>query len=154
MNDNSSANRAQNGIPSDDQMDFLLRDFFRLEVPTELNHPLRLNAMAAEAATTLTVATENIVEPSRPRSVRFIAVALSVAAMALAVLVVISRNDVPPSNGSNVANGIFAAPAATPNDEKPMLVSPEGDSHASKKTVGPDGVTLEETDVIELHPKE
>jgi len=155
MNDNSSANRAQNGMPTDDQMDSLLRDFFRLEVPTELSRPVRLNAMASAAVTTLTVAPENTVErTSRPRSVRFFAVALSVAAMALAVMVVISRDDVSPSNGSNVANGIFDAPATSPNVDEPMLVSPEGDSHAPTKTVGPDGVTLEETDSIELHPQD
>ena len=154
MNDNSSANWAQNGMPSDDQMDSLLRDFFRLEVPTQLSHPLQLNPITTATIATLTVAPESRLEHSRTRSARFIAVTTSVAAMALAVLVVISGNDSPPANGSNVANGVIEAPAATPNVDEPMLVSPEGDSQAPTTAVGPDGITLEETDSIELPPQD
>ena len=154
MNDNSSANWAQNGMPSDDQMDSLLRDFFRLEVPTQLSHPLQLNPIPAATIATLTVAPESRLEHSRTRSVRFIAVTTSVAAMALALLVVISGNDSPPANGSNVANAIIEAPAATPHVDEPMLVSPEGDSQAPTTAVGPDGITLEETDSIELPPQD
>ena len=47
MSDNSATNRAESRMPSDDQTDVLLRDFFRLEVPTELNQPLRRNQLAA-----------------------------------------------------------------------------------------------------------
>ena len=151
MNDNSAANHAESHIPSDDQTDALLRDFFRLEVPTELNQPLGRNPLATATVATLTRAPEHRSEPSRPRSVRFVAVSTSVAAMALAVLVMISGNNPPSSHVSNGANGGTESPDATPEIDKPMLVSPEGDSRPSTKAVGQDGVTLEETDTIELH---
>ena len=74
--------------------------------------------------------------------------------MALAVLVVISGNNVPSSHVANGANGSTKAPDTTPKIDKPMIVSQEGDSRTSTKAVGPDGVTLEETDVIKLHPQQ
>ena len=152
MNDISNTNRAQGRMPSNDQMDFLLRDFFRLEVPTELNQPLRRNPLSIAAAATLTLAPEHHVEQRRPRSVRFVGVAASVAAMALAVLVLVSGNHELPSNDSGFAGRDTKPPVTTPDIDKPMLVSPQGDSRASTKAIGPDGVTLEETDSIELHP--
>lgn len=151
MNDNSATNHAESRLPSDDQTDALLRDFFRLEVPTELNQPLRRHLLATATVATLTRAPEHRPEPSRPRSVRFVAVSASVAAMAMAVLVMISGNNPPSSHVSNGANGGTESPRLTPEIDKPMLVSPEGDSRPSTKAVGPDGVTLEETDTIELH---
>jgi len=150
MNDNSSTNEPQIKLLSDDQMDSLLRDFFRLEVPVELNQPLQLRP---STVTTLTVAAELEDQLTRPRSVRFVAVAASVAAMAMAVLVVISADNSPPSNGSTIANGLLNPPTDSPNIDKSMLVSPQGDSNKSTRTVGADGVTLEETDSIELHPQ-
>lgn len=153
MNDNSATNRAESRMPSEDQTDALLRDFFRLEVPTELSQPLRRNQLTTSTVATLTVAPDLRVEQPRPRSVRFVAVTASVAAMALAVLVVISGNNAPSSHVSNGADGGTESPNPTPKIDKPMLVSPEGDSRKATKAVGPDGVTLEETD-IELHPQE
>ncbi|MBC7967377.1 MAG: hypothetical protein H7Z17_15790 [Fuerstia sp.] len=158
MNDNSATNRAESRMPSDDQTDALLRDFFRLEVPTELSQPLRRNQLTTSTVATSTVATLTVapdlrVEQPRPRSVRFVAVTASVAAMALAVLVVISGNNAPSSHVSDGADGGTESPNPTPKIDKPMLVSPEGDSRKATKAVGPDGVTLEETD-IELHPQE
>ncbi len=152
MNDNSTTNRAQSRIPSDDQMDSLLRDFFRLEVPTELNQPLRRIPLTIAVAATLTLAPEHHVEPLRPRSVRVVGVAASVAAMALAVLVLVSGNHEPPTNGNGFAGPDTRPPLATPGDDLQMLVSPQGDSSKSTKVVGPDGVTLEETE-IELYPQ-
>lgn len=156
MNDNSSTNEPQNKLLSDDQIDSLLRDFFRLEVPIELNQPLQLRpttATVAASATTLTVAAELENQPTRPRSVRFVAVAASVASMAMAVVIAISTGTSPPSNGRTIANGLLNVPVNTPDIHKPMLVSPHGDSKKSTSTVGADGVTLEETDSIELHPQ-
>jgi hypothetical protein len=150
MNDNSSTNEPQNKLLSDNQMDSLLRDFFRLEVPIELNQPLQLRPTTV---TTLTVAAELEDQPTRSRSVRFVAVAASVAAMALAVVVAISAGTPTPSNGVTIANGLLNAPGITPNIDKPMLVSPEGDLQKSQNAIGSDGVTLEETDGIELHPQ-
>ena len=67
MNENSSANRDQSRIPSDDQMDFLLRDFFRLEVPTALNQSLRRRSLATAAAATLTLVGCQLRPTSRTR---------------------------------------------------------------------------------------
>ena len=153
MNENSSTNRAQSRILSDDQTDSLLRDFFRLEVPAELSQPLRHVPLATPAVATLTLAPEHHVEQLRPQSSRFVGVAASVAAMALAVLVLISGSNEPPANGKSVAEGNIRSPATTPDIEEPMLVSPQGDSRTSTKVIGRDGVTLEETDSIELHPQ-
>ena len=156
MNDISNTSRAQGRIRSDDQMDSLLRDFFRLEVPTELNQPLRRNPLSIAAAATLTLAPEHHVEQRRPRSVRFVGVAASVAAMALAVLVMIFGNTAHPLDGNGLAKGTTGdtrSPGTTPDIDNPMLVSPQGDSSKSTKVIGPDGVTLEETDSIELHPQ-
>ena len=153
MNDISNTSRAQGRIRSDDQMDSLLRDFFRLEVPTELNQPLRRNPLATTAAATLTLAPEHYADQLRPWSVRLVAVAASVAAMALALLVLVSGNHAPPINRSGFADRDSMPPATTHDIENPMLVSPQGDSPTSAKVVGPDGVTLEETDGIELHPQ-
>jgi hypothetical protein len=150
MNDNSSTNEPQNKRLTEDQMDSLLRDFFRLEVPIELNQPLQFHPTAA---TTLTVATEFDHQPTHSRSVRFVAVAASVAAMAMAVVVAIFAATSPPPNGSTIANGLLNPHTETPEIDRPMLVSPHGDSQNSQKTVGDDGVTLEETDSIELHPQ-
>ncbi len=150
MNDNSSTNEPQNKLLSDDQMDSLLRDFFRLEVPVELNQPLQFRSTTA---TTLTVAAELEDQPTRPRSERFFAVAVSVAAMAMAVMVAISAGTSPPSNADIIANGLLNVPTNTPDNEKSMLVSPQGDSKKSSNAIGADGVTLEETDSIELHPQ-
>ncbi len=150
MNDNSSIDEPQSKLLSDDQMDSLLRDFFRLEVPVELKQPLQLRP---STATTLTVVASLADQPTRSRSVRFVAVAASIAAMTMAVVVAISTGNSPPSNGSTIANGGLNVPTNTPNNEKAMLVSPYGDSENTTKPVSPDGVTLEETDNIELHPQ-
>ena len=153
MNENSSSNRNQSRILSDDQTDSLLSDFFRREVPAELNQPLRRTPLATGAATTLTLAHEHHVEQLRPQSTRFVGVAASVAAMALAVLVLIYGNNEPSANRRSFADGDTRTPVATPDTDKQMLVSPQGDSGKSAKVIGSDGVTLEETDSIELHPQ-
>lgn len=150
MNDNSSTNEPQSKLLSEDQMDSLLRDFFRLEVPIKLNQPLQFRPTTV---TTLTMTAEPDHQPTRPRSVRFVAVAASVAAMAMAVIVAISAGTSPRSNGSAMANGLLNPQSETPNIDPPMLVSPNGDSQKSRHAVGADGVTLEETDNIELHPQ-
>lgn len=150
MNENSPTDVRQNKMPSDGQTDSLLRDFFRLEVPIELNQPLQLSPVSA---TTLTVVAERAAGKPRSRSVRILAVAISVAAMAMAVLVVVSGNNSHSSGDSNIADGLINVPAKTPIIDNPMLVSPGSDSKNTTKPVGADGVTLEETDVIEVHPQ-
>ena len=153
MNENSSSNRAQSRILSDDQTDSLLSEFFRREVPAELNQPLRRSPLATAASATLTLAHEHHVEQLRPQSTRFVGVAASVAAMALAVLALISGNNEPSANRRSFADGDTRSGAATPDTDKPMAVSEQGDSLKSTKVIGPDGLTLEETDSIKLNPQ-
>ena len=149
MNENSETNGGQRRLPSGDEMDALLRDFFRFETPLELNQPLRCHGLPIAAVATLTLAPEHHVEPLRSRSIRVVGVAASVVAMALAGLVLVSGKHELRSNGNGFAG---RAPLATPSEiDKPMLVSPQGDSRGSSKAIGPDGLTLEETDSIELH---
>ena len=125
MNDNSSTNGPQSRMPSDEQMDALLHNFFRLEVPVQLNQ-----SPAVVGSTGAVV--EGLAQPQR-RSVRFVAVAVSVAAMAMAMLVIISVDNSQPSSGKV---------------DQPMLVSPEGGHKSLSKAVGPDGVTLDETEGV------
>lgn len=150
MNDNSTTNRLPSKMPSDDQMDLLLSSFFRLEVPTELHQPLQLPPLATAS---LTVVPQHHVEQSRPRTVRLVAIVASVAAMAMSVLLVISTNNSQPSNGHDIANGILKSAGVTPAIDNPMLVSPDGNKQQPFKAISPDGVTLEETDGIDLHPQ-
>ena len=138
-------------MPSDEQMDHLLRSFFHLEVPTELHQPLQQRPLAAAS---LTIVSERHVEQSsRPRTVRFVATVASVAAMAMSVLVVISANNSQPPNGHDIADGVSKNAAMTPKIDDPMLVSPEGNHLKPSTAIGPDGVTLEETEGIDLHPQ-
>lgn len=150
MTDNSSTNGPPGRLPSDDQMDLLLHDFFRLEVPAELDQPLKPGPLAAAS---LTVVSKRYVEQSRPRTVQRVAIVASVVAMAMSVLLVISPDNSQPSNGHDIANGILKSAGVTPGIDNPMLVSPEGNHLKSSRAVGPDGVTLEETEGIDLHPQ-
>ena len=151
MKNDSISNPTQNGLPSDEQVDSVLRDFFRLEVPAELSQPLRRNSLPNATIAASMKGFENRTEQLQFRAVRSVAVAASVAAMALGVLVVISGNKSSPVNGGTAANGTIHAPATTPDIDKPMLVSPQGDSRTSGQSISPDGVTLEETDSIKFH---
>ncbi len=136
MNDNSSTNGSHGSIPSDQQMDLLLQDFFRLEMPAELNRPFLAVPVAGASPVTLSVQEEQRAVQQRPRSVRFFSMAVAVASMGLATVMILSNSNSRPAG-----------------PQKPMLVSPHGDAQKPTAIVGPDGVTLEETDSIELHPR-
>lgn len=150
MKDDSFNRKAQRTMMSDEQTDSLLRDFFRLEVPIGLSQPWR-RVQPPALAVMAPKATGDGTKGSQSRPVRLIVVATSIAAMGLAVLIVSSGNDSPPVHSSTVTNGTNDGPGITPVTDKPMLVSPEGDSRTSGKSISPDGVTLEETDSIRLH---
>ncbi len=151
MSDDSTSNPTQGELLSDEQMDSVLRDFFRLEVPAELGQPLRRFPLTTAPIAASMMGSDNHDEQLQSRSVRSVAVAVSVAAMALGILVVISGNRSSPVKGDRAANGTIDERATTPVLNEPMLVSPQGDSPASGKAIAPDGVTLEETDSIKLH---
>ena len=152
MKNDSSTNRIPSTIPSDDQVESLLCEFFRLEVPTGLSQPLRRGQLPTLSIVDSAKADRSHPESTQqPRSVRMVAVATSVAAMALALLIAITGDNSSLVNHGTAVNGVNDAPGTNSVTDKPMLVSPEGESRASEKAITPDGVTLEETDSIDLH---
>ena len=153
MNDNSFTHGSRSRIPSDERMDSLLHDFFHLEIPVELNQPFRDVHGSGVSRVTLSVEPAQRGIHMRPRSVRFAAIAAAVASLGLAVAVIISGSNSPPAGNGTAASSLPDDPSTPKNIEQLMLVSPQGDSGKSMKIVGPDGVTLEETDSIELHPR-
>ena len=151
MNNDSATKASQGRMPSDARMETLLQDFFRLEVPNKLDQPFRRSNFPGAAIVPAVQVEENHTEPRQIRSGRFIAVAASVSAMALALLVVMTS--IPPGT-TQIGNASQENPKrmGDPNGaDRPMLVSPLGDSHSSSTAITPDGVTLEEADNIKLH---
>lgn len=149
---NDSLSRQSSGFPSEEQMDGLLKDFFRLETPAALNQPFRLTAAEVNGASLNVVASrtdfdhaDSAVSPAHSRRL-IVASALTILAMSMLVLFNI------PQAGSG-KSGTAKAPdeVVAPADEL-MLVSPEADSRVGSRPISADGVTLEETDVIDLKP--
>lgn len=151
MND-STPRRSHGRMPSDAQMDHLLRDFFRLETPTELNHSFRVPFADATSRPALTVA-QGGTELKAPVQInRRFAVASALTVLALSLIVMIQMRESAPATGSPVTNTEGEHHSPESPDEQLMLVSPQGDSGAQTNQVGDDGVTLEETDSIEVKP--
>ena len=146
-----SSNRSHGRTPSDEQMDGLLREFFRLETPTELNQPLlRVQSEPkAELSPTIAPAVQSDASTSRRRRV-FVVSAVTMLALSLVVLVQTQKLGDAENSPVVEKSGEQSTPVGPP--EELMLVSPQGDLKASS-TVGADGVTLEETDGVELKPQ-
>lgn len=144
-------------MPSDDQMEGFLRDFFVAEAPAALKQPFRRPGVAQiMRPPVVCVSRPADVRTSLPRSRRMIvATAISVMAMLFVVAIQI-KNDGPPQtgpvNGAGMATSNQTLPSAAPLQNL-MLVSPNGDAKSAVHPVGEDGVTLEETDSIELKPQ-
>lgn len=146
MND-SSNKRSSGSIPSEEQMDGLLKDFFRLETPSGLNRPFRRPVASRQESSAASLVTLSTSEPTAtPRSHKMV-VASAIAVLAMS-LIVSMKVQTPSATSSNTAS---TTPDVQPVEpaEKLMLVSPNGDA-PSPQAVGEDGVTLEETDSIEL----
>ena len=146
MND-SSNKRSSGNIPSEEQMDGLLKDFFKLETPSGLNRPFRRPVASRQESPAASLVTLSTSEPTAaPRSHKMV-VASAIAVLAMS-LIVAMKVHTPSTSGGNTAS---TTPDVKPVEsaEKLMLVSPGGDSKASN-VVGEDGVTLEETDTIEV----
>lgn len=146
MND-SSNKRSSGNIPSEEQMDGLLKDFFRLETPSGLNRPFRRPIASRQESSAASLVTLSTSEPTAaPRSHKMV-VASAIAVLAMS-LIVAMKVQTPSTSGGNTAS---TTPDFKPveSSEKLMLVSPNGDA-PSTQVVGEDGVTLEETDTIEV----
>ncbi len=129
----------QNGrMPSDEQMDSLLKDFFRYEVPIALNRPFQRPTVVMPQ--TVVVAEGSFTEQKslsrRPRAI--VAAALTLLVLSLVVFVQVNQED-----------SSALAKKKSSQSEDLMLVSPRADAK-SGQAVSDDGVTLEETDAIEL----
>jgi hypothetical protein len=146
MND-SSNKRSSGNIPSEEQMDGLLKDFFKLETPSGLNRPFRRPVASRQESPAASLVTLSTSEPTAaPRSHKMV-VASAIAVLAMS-LIVAMKVQTPSTPGGNTAS---TTPDVKPveSSEKLMLVSPNGDT-PSTQVVGEDGVTLEETDTIEV----
>ena len=146
MND-SSNKRSSGNTPSEEQMDGLLKDFFKLETPSGLNRPFRRPVASRQERPAASLVTLSTSEPTAaPRSHKMV-VASAIAVLAMS-LIVAMKVQTPSTSGGNTASTTPVVQPAEPA-EKLMLVSPNGDA-PSTQVVGEDGVTLEETDTIEV----
>jgi hypothetical protein len=146
MND-SSNKRSSNNIPSEEQMDGLLKDFFKLETPSGLNRPFRRPVASRQESPAASLVTLSTSEPTAAPRRHKMVVASAIAVLAMS-LIVAMKVQTPSTPGGNTAS---TTPDAQPveSSEKLMLVSPGSDA-PSTHVVGEDGVTLEETDSIEV----
>ena len=155
---NDSSNSRTGRMPSDDQMDGLLRDFFASEVPPALNQtfrrPTKSPKKSVELASSLTIiADTDPLFQTRPRGGR-LAVGSAIAVLAMSTLLALNlRSSSDTSESSNGGLTTIPAVEAAAPAELLMLVSPNGDLKQATHPIGEDGVTLEETDSIELKPK-
>ncbi len=147
----ASSNRSHGRTPSDEQMDGLLREFFRLETPTELNQPFRPDRAESSTGMATTIAPTVRTVVVVPRRRRIVAVS-AVMILALSLVVLVQTQKLGDAENSPVVEkpGEQSTPVGPP--EELMLVSPQGDLK-SASTVGADGVTLEETEGVELNPR-
>ena len=129
-------------------LDGMLREFFRLEVPSELNRPFV--APTLERSTTLTILSASPAEAGHvsrhPRSP--MAVISALAAITMTAVVVMNWDPA----GSQVPQTSERTPVIAPED-KLMDVSKDGSAQKSSQVVGEDGVTLEETEGVDLAPR-
>ena len=144
----ASSNHSHGRMLSDDQMDGLLRDFFRLETPIELNQPFRPDRAESSTGMATTIAPTARAIVLTPRRRRIYAVS-ALTVMALSLVVFVQTQKLGDADTSPVVEESGEQSTPVGPDEELMLVSPQGDLKASS-TVGADGVTLEETDGVEL----
>ena len=139
---NPIGNNRNGRMPSDDQMESLLKDFFKLEVPVELNRPFQRPTSRVEPSVVI-AARDSVSTGALNRGPKIVvATALSLLVLSLVVFVQVSRED---------ANSL--AKKGSDKKEDLMLVSPNSDSKSSHPLTE-DGVTLEETESIELKARQ
>lgn len=145
MNDSSYGQSGK--LPSDEQMDGLLRDFFVLETPLGLKRPFHRPTTTRQAMPTVSIVTHSDSISTAPRGRRLVvASAISVLAMTLLLAFQIQGNSPDSDNAASTAEPVDSS-------SQLMLVSPNAELKATELTVGEDGVTLQETDSIELTPR-
>ena len=101
MND-SSNNRSAGNIPSEEMIDGLLKDFFKLETPSGLNRPFRRPVVSRQQDKAVSLVTLATSEPTAaPRSHKMV-VASAIAVLAMS-LIVAMKVQTPSSSGSSTA---------------------------------------------------
>ncbi|MBL8809998.1 MAG: hypothetical protein JNM43_07470 [Planctomycetaceae bacterium] len=130
------------------QLEGLLREFFRNEVPSELNRPFVAPARANTP--TLTILSDAPADTRGPARHRRSPMAVISALAAIAMTAVVVMNWDPA--GSHVPQTSERTPVVAP-EERLMDVSKDGGAKKSTQVVGEDGVTLEETDGVDLAPR-
>jgi hypothetical protein len=151
----SSDGQSDRNMLSDERMDNLLRDFFTLETPSRLNHGFqRREAISSSVSLSkVTPNTESVVTVRRGRGL-IVGSVMSVLALGLAVMLQSPDHVMSgAASGNATGNAQSTSSDAQPGPEVLMLVSPQGDSPAAAAAVSEDGVTMEETDTIELKPR-
>ncbi len=131
---------------NDAQLEGMLREFFRNEVPAELGRPFVPPSHENSTTLSIVAASESISTPKNRRSP--MAVISALAAMAMTAVVVMNWD----SSASQVPQTSQKTLVVSP-DEKMMDVSKDGGATKSTHVVGEDGVTLEETDGVDLSPR-
>jgi hypothetical protein len=130
---------------SEDQVDGLLRDFFRLEAPSEFRLPARPEV---SASVQLIVPRPTISQ--QPVRGRRAATVIALAAICMLMLVSWQVMNIGMTGSAGTAaNGPQQGLPDAADDS--LLVSPGGD-RKSTGSVGEDGVTLDETDGVQLNP--
>ena len=150
MTDASQSNRRHTAgrIPTDDQLDTLLKQFFRQEVPA---------ALPASTFNVVSLRSESVARPA-PAPRRFALVVVATALTACCLIVAGLRQQ------SDVGNGTAQRQPVTPNQGSEsqildrtadlMPVSPNaGQTSGTKAVVGVGGATMEEIEGVNLNPK-
>lgn len=142
MKSSDSSNDHMIGQLSDQQMELLLRDFFAIEVPAVLpvarQPAVQLRRDLVDQSVRLSRSAISV------RSGRLTA-ALALAALGLCAVLLNQDAERVAAMAARVNQ-----PAATTDS---MLVSPQGASKGGQVPVGTDGLLLQETEQIEVHPQ-
>lgn len=152
MTDASIRNRehrhSSGRIPTDDQMDTLLKQFFRQEVPA---------ALPAATPGSVSLRSESVARPAPVRrQFALVVVATAIAACCLIVAGLRQTSDV--GHGTAERQPVTTDPNAEPQildrATELMPVSPNAGRNSAVKTgVGPGGATMEEIEGVNLNPK-
>lgn len=135
----------RNGLTQEDvEVEHLLREFFRYEVPCSLQDGLSISEpqiRLAAHSVRLNTATGS--------AVRQITTTTALAALVVAMFMLSFTGPRQPDDFAGSDN--VTSEATVPPDDQLMLVSPDADS--TQHAVSEEGLLLEETDQIDLNPK-
>jgi hypothetical protein len=158
MNEHNSARHPVDPGTMESQLDSVLADFFRREIPAGLGEG-QLDWSAVDAERTESPQSAPAVTPLRSRESsgqrgrhRGIAATISIATLLGCVLLAIQPAGTAPDSGTVVDQG--GNDAVLGESGELMLVSPAGDrDSAADAVIGDHGLTIGETEDIDLSPE-